>query len=161
MVDDFVNNFISDCIDNNIKSPKAICDVVLNEMKEIDLKLRESNKLRIRYKNLKDVLRQYNHESILKTKNESFQSFNEAEDITDYIHYDVLIDVCEFIEASQSIITPREIMDAVGDRENSEIVFGCIKTLGDHGIICRDNDRKILKGPKWDKRPTKLDTKSA
>jgi hypothetical protein len=154
--DDFVNNFISECIDNNIKSPKAICDLAQKEMAEIDEKLREFNKLRIRYKNLKSVLRQYDHESIARTKNETFQSFNENEDITEYIHYSVLIDICEFIESSESIITPREIMDAIGDRENSEIVYGCIKTLGDHGIVSRDNDRNIIKGPKWDIRPTKL-----
>ena len=150
---DFVENYISDCIDNGISSQKAIVEKAYAEMQEIDKKLRESNLLRIRYKNLKDVLKEFNHESLKRIKEYQPQIYNDITDIKDSSYYNVLIEICEFINSTDLLVTSREIMNAIGDIENSQIILGCIKTLSDNGIILRDKERHILKGPKWDERP--------
>ncbi|SRR6266705_1814884 len=155
-IEDFVENFISLCIDKGINSPKAICEVALKEIQEIDEKLRESNKLRLRYKDLRSVLKNFNHESIRKTKDNIVSTYIETSDIKNSPYYNILIEVCEFINNSEELITSREIMDSIGNRENSQIIYGCIKTLADHGIISRDQDRHFIKGPKWEERPTEL-----
>lgn len=158
--DDFVENYITKCIDNGISKPKAICEVALKEIEEIDKKLRESNLLRIRYKNLKLVLKNFNHESLKRTK-DHIPSYIEIDDIHNSPYYSVLIEICEFIEKSKSTLTSREIMDSIGNRENSHEIFGCIKTLADNGIISKNQERHILKGPKWEERPLKSAVNSA
>lgn len=159
--EDFVENFITECITKGIKAKKAICEAAKAEMDEINVKLREFNNLRIRYKNLKSVLREFNHESLKRTKNDENTVFYETVDINDSPYYDSLIEICEFINNSNSIVTSREIMDAVGSRENSQIIYSCIKILAENGIISRNEDRHIIKGPNWDNRPIKLANKIA
>lgn len=151
--DDFVEQFISECIAKGVTSQKLICEIAQKEMIEIDEKLRESNLLRIRYKNLRDVLKNFNHESLKKIKNNAISSFNEIGNIKESPYYDSLIKICAFIDFSKDIVTSREIMDKFGNRENSQEIYGLIKTLADHGIISRNENRHIIKGPKWDSRP--------
>lgn len=151
--EDFVDDYISNCIELNIKKPKDICEFALKEMQEIDEKLRESNLLRIRYRNLKDVLKEFNHESLKRIKENQVAVYNSIDDIKDSSYYNILIEICEFIDSSKNIVTSREIMDAISNIENNKVIFGCIKTLSDNGIISRNKDRHILKGPKWDERP--------
>lgn len=150
---DFVEDFISECIDNGISSQKAIAEKAYIEIQEIDKKLRESNLLRIRYRNLKDVLKEFNHESLKRIKENQVAVYNSIDDIKDSSYYNILIEICEFIDSSKNIVTSREIMDAISNIENNKVIFGCIKTLSDNGIISRNKDRHILKGPKWDERP--------
>jgi hypothetical protein len=151
--EDFIDDFISECIDKGIKTPNAICDVVIAEMDEIDKKLRESNLLRIKYKDLKSVLKHFDHFSLKKIDYASDSTFSEVSNLKDFSYYNILIDICNFIDNAKNHITPREVMDSVGSRENSDIIYGCIKILGDHGIITRNEDRLIFKGPKWSERP--------
>jgi len=151
--EDFIENFITDCISKGIKSTKAICESAKSEMDKIDEQLRQSNLLRIRYKNLKSVLREFNHESLKRSKNENYHIIYETTDINESPYFNILIEICNFIEKSENVVTAREIMDIIGNRENSQIIYSCIKTLAENGIISRNENRHIIKGPKWSDKP--------
>jgi len=165
--EEFVENFISSCIDKGIKSQKDICNAALEQIQEIDIKLRESNNLRILQKNLRQVLRELGHESIKKPKsNEEISISGEIGQITDSAYLNLMIKICDFIEEnSDKAITGREIINGVGTLDNNTEVYMCIKALYENGILARDEgkDRNVLKGPKWNERPfnEELNNKSA
>lgn len=152
--DDFVDNYISECIDNGIKDKDSICSYALKEMDEIDIKIREINALRIRYKNLKDVLRSFNHDSVKRLKqNNVLPEFSDFSDIGESEYLPMIMDICNLIEVSSTGITSREILDRVGSVETNSECYLCIKALSDNGIISRNESRLIFRGPKWDERP--------
>lgn len=154
--DDFVEEYISICIDNGISNSKLICNEAIKEMEEIDIKIREANSLRIRYKNLKQVLKNFNHPSVRKNRTNDFAAvLNETGDIKDSAYYNYMIKICEFIDDDSMSYTSRDIINSISGIENSTEIYICIKDLSDKGIIARDEseDRYIIKGPKWDDRP--------
>jgi|ERR1700748_888298 len=152
--EDFVEEYVSNCIDRGISSTKAICEEALREMEEINKKIREENNLRTQYKNLKHVLRHFNHESVRRTKtNDSSIILNEFSSITDSSYYDIMIKICQLIDMPNKIYTSREIMDSISGLENNTETYICIKDLADKGIIERDINRNLVKGPKWNERP--------
>jgi len=160
--DDFVNEYISECIDRGIKTTKDICNEARKEMDSIDKKLIEANKLRIRFKNLKQVLKNFNHESVRKNRtNDHTVILNQGGDITKSFFYEVMIKICDYIDSSESPFTTREIANHVSGIENASDTFLCIKELADNGIILRNEERQIIKGPKWNERPQLLNNKTA
>lgn len=163
--EDFVENFIENCILKGIKSQKDICDAALLEMQEIDEKLRESNLLRIRQKNLKQVLRELGHESLKKTRvNEDMKILGDIDKIENSSYISMMIKICNFIDNNlDNSITSREIINSVGSMDNDKEVYICIKNLYDNGILARDSNRNVICGPKWDERPQNVisDIKSA
>lgn len=153
---DFVEEYISECIDRGISNSKLICKEAIKEMEEIDIKIREANTLRIRYKNLKQVLKNFNHESVRKNKTNDFTAMlNETGNIKDSAYFDYMIKICDFIDNDSKFYTSRDIINSISGIENSTEIYICIKDLSDKGIIARDEseDRFIIKGPKWAERP--------
>lgn len=165
--ENFVEDFIEECISKGIKSQKDICDTALLKMQEIDKKLRDSNQLRIDFKNLKQVLKELGHESIKKPRvNEEIKTNGDIGEIENSAYLTIMVNICNFINNStQDFITSREIVNAVGSMENDQEIYICIKNLYDNGILARsgDKERYVIKGPSWENRPQNqiLDIKSA
>lgn len=165
--ENFVEDFIEECISKGIKSQKDICDTALSKMQEIDLKLRESNKLRMEFKNLKQVLKDLGHESIKKPRtNEEIQTTGDIGKIENSSYFSMMVNICNYIENSISeSITSREIINGVGSMENDKEIYICIKNLYDNGILTRsgDKERFVIRGQNWENRPKvqELEVKSA
>lgn len=152
MQDDFFDNYIVDSIKNGYASPREICNRALMELDEIDKKIRETNNLRIRYKNLKQVLKSFDHESTKKIKN-NIELLNDYNVNTLYNH--VIINICSFIEKQEKSVSSREIIDNVGNREQHQEIYMGIKYLCDNGILSRKEDRSFIIGLNWNDRPIK------
>src|SRR6188472_2000521 len=114
--ENFVDEFISDCILKGKKSQKDICAVALEEMHQIDEKLRESNKLRIRLKNLKQVLRDLGHDSIKKARtNEDVKILTDIDNIENSPYWEMMISICEFVDKNDGkSVTSRDIINTIG-----------------------------------------------
>lgn len=162
--EDFVEEFIEKCIVKGITSQKDICNSALSEIQEIDEKLKESNQLRIRKNNLKNVLRDLGHESLKKARtNEEVKVLSEIDKIENSSYVYLMIQICNFVHNNvNSSITSREIINAISSMDNEKEVYICIKNLYDNGILARSSkDRTVIRGPKWEERPQLPINKSA
>lgn len=161
---DFVEQYISDCIEDGVNSPKDICHHVLKEIAEVDKILAQQNQLRTKRANLQKVLRNFNHESLKKPrKNTILVNPDVADEDLDPSYKNLLVNVCDFIKESSRPVMPREIMDSmmmqnvvdcdyVDDKQRC--VYMSIKWLLDKGIVSRnDTDRSIFPGENWNHRP--------
>ena len=147
--DDFLNEYVIESIKSGYCSPKEICDRALNELNDIDKKIRETNILRIKSKNLKQVLKNFGHDSANKRKNVS--EFLLESNLND-LYNTTVINICEFVEYKCKPVTSREILDNVGNREQHQQTYMAIKWLCDSGILSRNSDRSFIPGENWDKR---------
>jgi hypothetical protein len=154
--DDFVENFIESCIVKGVKKQQDICNLALKEIQENDEKLRESNKLRIRNKNLKKVLRELGHESLKRpVSNEEIRIFENLNDIEDSAYHDLMINICGFVELNiDKSITSRDLINDLGSGFSEKEIYMCLKNLYDAGILTRsgNKERNIVFGPNWNKR---------
>lgn len=165
--EDFVEEFMEQCIAKGIKSQKDICSVALQEMQENDEKIRQSNKLRVRNKNLTQVLRELGHESVKKPKvNTEIKVYEDLNTVESSAYITMMINICDYMERNiDKAVTSRDIINGVGAMGNDTEVYTCIKTLYDNGILARsgDKERTIVLGANWEKRPKveELHNKSA
>ena len=150
--DNFIEEYINNCVSLGIASPKKICEKVLEEIDIVDKELATSNDLRIKRKNLIGILRSFEHESIQKFK-KSNNILNESIDSDNPSYKEYLINICSFIEKKDKNISKREIMDHVGGLEQNQIVYMAIKWLCDRGVLVTNEDRTLSKGEQWDSRP--------
>ena len=162
---EFVENYISDCIDHGICTPKDMCDHALNRIDDIDEELMRHHQLRKEKNDLQLVLRTFGHESFKKPRRGHTPMINpevaEAELDPSYAH--LLSSICDFIDQSARPVMPREIMDKMlhdnaiehGNVEDKQrCIYMSIKRLLDQGIISRnDEDRSISPGNNWNEKP--------
>lgn len=167
--DDFVEDFIESCIIKGVKKQQEICNLALKEIQENDEKLRESNKLRIRNKNLKKVLRELGHESLKKPiSNEEVKKFENLNDIEYSVYQDLMVNICDFVESNvDKLVTSRDLVNDLSSAFSEKEVYMCLKNLYDAGILARsgNKERNIVLGPNWDQKfelkDNELNNKSA
>lgn len=156
MSNNFVDSYIDQCVDEGISDPKVMCERALSRIEEIEKKLLEFNSLRNEQKNLKSVLKFFNHESVKKTRKKNVQVIindNITNDNFDSSYEDTLIAICNIIKNNKTSVSKRQIMDGVGGLEKNQIVYMAIKWLCDRGILSQEVDRTLIKGPNWENRP--------
>jgi len=165
MSSDFVEKYISDCIDQGFCSPKEICNRVLVRIDELDEELIRQNNLRKEKGDLQMVLRTFSHESSKKPRKSRSPIINPevAEVDLEPSYINLLSNICNFIENSKRSVMPREIMDRMlrekqvehGNVDDKQrCVYMSIKWLLDRGIVNRDDvDRSITPGNNWKERP--------
>lgn len=151
---DFIEEYIENCIAKGISAENKICESAIVEMQEIDKKLRESNELRVRLSNLKQILRYFGHESTKKPRVNDIKILGDIGSIQDSSFISTMISICEFIENSnKNSVTSREIQNTLGSIDNDSKIMICIKNLYDNGILDKNSDRHVLKGKNWENRP--------
>lgn len=148
MNNQFVSDYIQQCVKNGIDNPKDICDAVREEIAEIDAKLHDADGLRIRKLDLHQVLITYGSNSLKRTNLET--NLDEESDEAKQIY----AKICDVIDQYGSM-TNREIIQKVGSYQEDMKVIRAIKWLGERQIIARDGtlDNKLIRGSNWDARP--------
>src|SRR5690606_18007947 len=159
MSNDFVADFITECIKKNILDSDSICNEAIRQSQEIDAELARLDKLRYRQIQLRNVLKSFNHESVRKIRSSRIVTERPQDKLNESIDLfiDMKIKICNYIEENGPA-TSRVIMDAVGNFQRDEVTYGAIKSLSEHGIIDRDELGNVIKGVNWDKRPIKVET---
>lgn len=154
MSDDFVSDFISECVSKDIFSASQICEEAIRQMKDHEEELIKADQLRLRIYNLRKVLKQFSHETVRKIRsNRLAEPANITAEADDNIKK-FAIKVCEYIEDNGPSLPP-QIRDAIGTYEDHSRIYGAMKWLGENGVIVRDSaGAKFLKGKNWDTRVT-------
>lgn len=154
--DDFVENFISECLEQGITNMADICNKAIEKRDEIDAKLEEIQPLREQRENLQKVLRSLNHNESKRGRRNLPPMINASigNDDGDITFQPLLIDICNVINNATRPLTSREIVTQVGwDKQDPTPIFMGIKYLFERGILKRNNDRAVGPGENWDYRP--------
>jgi histidinol phosphatase-like enzyme len=151
---DFVEDYINNCLNDDVSNMAEICKKAILERDEIDKKISEIKKLKERRDNLQKVLKSLNHKegNLRKPKppmvNVEISSLND-----DPAYADMIKDICEIIDKYNEPITPSKIIKEIGyENEDPTSVYMSIKWLCEKGILMKNQDRTISKSKNWDKR---------
>jgi len=160
---DFVEAYIEECIDQNIANPKDICERVINEKEVIFQELRRQDKLRLKAKNLDQVLKHFGHESIKRKRRKKVIVINPnlAASEIEPSYMELIVGICDYVEKINKPVTPRNIMNEVGTLEDNTDVYIAIKWLCENGILKRNDDRSLEPGEKWSDRPRESNEEEA
>jgi len=158
MSEDFVSDFIEECVNKNIFDAKQICEEAIKQIKVNEDELIKADQIRIKIYNLRKVLKQFNHETVRKIRSNRLRDVSKA-----YINTSELdliknyaINICNYIEKNGPS-SPHQIRDAIGSYEDHVKIYGAMKWLGEKNIITRDSSGlKFLKGNNWDIRPNNI-----
>jgi acetylglutamate synthase len=125
---DFLNQFISDCVKNNIFSIDEIVDFAKNQISEIDSKIIEVEKLKkIRCKLLGVV-------SSLDKSNKSFQDFSKTLSLFKINNHHICQKILSKVKNESICISSLQF-----ESINTEDVIFCIKQLIDEKVIYSHN----------------------
>jgi len=160
---DFVEDFISSCVDSGITKPADMCKKAIERRNEIDSELEKIYELREERDKLQKVLKAFNHEDVKRSRRIKPTIVNnelkEAEDDPSY--KELLKEIVDVVESSSKPLTSRELIDKVGyDGLDPSPVYLAIKWLFERSVLMRDEEKKsptfraILKGSAWDNRNT-------
>lgn len=156
---DFVNEYISTCIQNGKTTPTDICEEASKEILSLDEEIKKIESIRSRQSNLRSVIRQLGGGEVVKRAKKApmvVDPLLSESELDSYVH-EICVKICDYIEKTHPVkLKPREIMDAVSSLEENKIVLTGIKWLWDHGVIEREENslvREISKGKNWNERP--------
>lgn len=158
MSEDFVDTFITECIDKGITNMADICNVALLRRNELDKKIEEIQVLKTERENLQNVLRSLNHDEAKSRGRRTkppMVNLNIMDDENDPTYTNLLCSICDIVGESPGPLTPREIITKIGySNDDPSPVYMAIKWLAGRGILCRNpSDRTIECGEKWEDRP--------
>src|SRR5690348_11887261 len=122
---EFVDDYISDSIKNGFSSVKEICDRALGEIDEINRKIQETNKLRVRENNLKELLKNFNHDSVKRAKKNISDRCQEIS--LENVNKSLISSIYNFIESKNVPVSAREILDSAGKMEQQQEIYMVIK----------------------------------
>lgn len=150
MSNDYVTNFINDCLKQGISSPEEMVKFASSKIDSLEKDIRNLEVLRAEQSNLKLVIKRLGKETP-KKKPELKNVLNSKIELDQYTKelctkiYDLL--------AWKEQVSPREIMDStVGLASNSQ-AYLAIKYLQENGILKRTaSGLALMKGQGWDKR---------
>jgi hypothetical protein len=155
---DFVESFISHCLEKGITNMADICQEAIKERDEIDAELEKIHDLRERRENLQKVLRSLNHEEAKRGRRSKPPMVNPniGEGDEDPTYSGLLESICDTINEATRSLTSREIINKVGyDGLDPSPVYMGMKWLLERGIIKRNDDRTMERGGEWERRPSK------
>lgn len=149
---DFVEEFISKCIDKGVSSPKDICKLAQDRMDSIDIILRGTDNLRVEKTNLKKVIKTLAPPEPKKRRRKTEP--NSEPLVMGVSNKELLSDICEFI-VKNGPSTPKQILEALNQLENNVEVYIAIKTLCENGILIKNEDKALIGGNNWINRPVR------
>jgi hypothetical protein len=152
---EFVDDYISESIKNGYSSVKEICARALDEIDEINKKIQETNKLRVRENNLKELLKNFNHDSVKRVKKSISATCQEVS--SENVNKSLISNIYNFIESKNVPVSAREILDSAGKMEQQQEIYMVLKFLCENGILSRNDNRHFIFGPNWENKVNLLD----
>ncbi len=158
MSNEFVNDFVDQCINSGKNNPKDIILEAQSKIDELEEKIKQIELLRSQQNNYRSVIKHLGGGDVVRKAKRpvTVDTSVSEEDLPPYIR-SLCVKICSFIENNKEDITPRMILDHCGSLQENKAAFVALKWLHDHGIVDRKTDgmaRLVIVGPKWDERPT-------
>ena len=136
----YLNKYIADCAGRGICSLDDISTELRREISTVDKELEAVEPLRIKRLSMQKALDHVN--GILQTDKVS-SDFNDASDELKEIRIKVY-----GVIAEKAPISNRDLIMAIGYGQDSKVIRAT-KWFGDHGIIERDSEMRLVRGTKW------------
>jgi hypothetical protein len=129
------------------------------EIAEIDEKLHEADRLKLRRRLLVMVLDHLGDDSYKRKKaspsGEEFVNVTSHEYEVSDAALEIKKKIVEAVEANGAMMV-HEIILTVGGYQQDETVIHAVKWLHDQDVLGRDDEKRVIPGPKWDDRDTFL-----
>ncbi len=139
--------FIVKFIAESAGKGKSAVDAAKDEINEIDAKLHEAEKLKLRRMNLVEVLNHFGDETYRRRRNANIPSSDDIDNSSS-----------EFEELRGKIINAigakgplniRELILEVGSYDQDTLIMRAVKSLGDSEIVSRDTEGRVVPGKNW------------
>ena len=137
---EFIVTYISESVKKGLLAP----DAAKKEIEEIDTKLHEAEKLKLRRMRLISVLEHFGDETHRRRRNINTPT---SDDVDDVENLDLQKKIRTAVEKGPR--TVRDIILEVGSYDQDVLINRTVKLMGEREIICRDNDHKFLPGKNW------------
>lgn len=139
--------FIVKFIAESANKGSGAVEAAKNEINEIDEKLHEAEKLKVRRMNLLEVLNHFGDETYRRRRNANIPSSDDI-DISSEDYSELRDKIIKAINA-KSPLNVRDLINEVGSYDQDSLIMRMVKWLGDSEIIARDTDGRILPGKNW------------
>ena len=136
---EFIITFISEKVKQGESPPEA----AKKEIEEIDAKLHEAEKLKLRRMKLIAVLEHFGDETHRRRRNVN----TPVSDDVDSENLELQKKIRAAVEKGPR--TVRDIILEVGSYDQDVLINRTVKLMGEREIICRDSDHKFLPGKNW------------
>lgn len=148
MSDDFVDTFVSNCIDSGVSSPSDICELVNNEIQEIDKQIEEVIVLRKRRDNLNKVLKSFNYNKPNERKlKPCLVNVPESDLINDPEYIKLSKTICDVVRDSDYPLLTRELACQVGYGDSdATFLYMTIKEMCSNKLLVKNSDRTLSLG---------------
>ena len=141
---EFIVMYIADSAKNNVNAAEAAKE----EIKNIDLKLNEAEKLKLRRMKLVSVLDHLGDDTYRRRRVNSIPSSDDIDISSDEIK-ELIIKIKQSIKDSSKNV--RDLILSVGGYDQDALIMRIVKRLGDQEIVSRDSEGKIQPGKNWEK----------
>lgn len=145
---EFIVRFIADASART--DGKNALEVAKEEIAEIDSKIREAEKLKLRRMKLMLVVEHFGDDSLRRKRSSS--STPTTEDVQK--DSDEILSIQEKIKSvvANRALTAGEIITEVGSYEKDFLIYRALKLLGDKEVILRDEQGRVKPGKNWSKQ---------
>jgi hypothetical protein len=139
---EFIIRFIADSKETGLSA----LDAAKKEIHEIDEKLHEAEKLRLRRMKLMLVVEHFGDETFRRRRSVNVPS---SEDIDE--NSEAFLSLQEKIRSvvAKKALTVREIVLEVGSYDQDVLIYRALKALGDKEVVLRDEQGRVKPGKKW------------
>lgn len=150
-----ISKFIADCASKGIDTPDAILQVAVGRIQEIDNILLEADRLRPKRTLMEKIVRSFGGSVAPKRRRKIPILAEEAShEELDEVSQRHAISICRFL-SENGPATNRQLMSACGVTPDNDVeIVVVIKWMCAQGLLAKNSDRALIKGPNWDNRPT-------
>jgi hypothetical protein len=141
----FIVTFIAESAEKGMGAIES----ALSEISEIDKKLHEAEKLKIRRMNLVEVLNHFGDETYRRRRNVNVPSSDDIE-TSDNVH-EIRSKIIAAI-AAKGPLNVRDLILEVGSYDQDALIMRAVKWLGDLEVVSRDPDGKVIPGKNWENK---------
>lgn len=140
---EFIVKFIAESAGKGLPAP----DAAKQEIDEIDTKLVEAEKLKLRRMNLMEVLSHFGDDSYRRRRNVSVPA---SEDINaESPEFEEIRNKIVVAVGAKGPLNIRELIHEVGSYDQDALIMRAVKLLGEQEIVSRDKEGRVVPGKNW------------
>jgi len=157
MFANFVAEYIQECLKEGINNPSGMRSKAEEEIKSLQKEIDRIKLIKERQQKLRAVIKNLGGGNCRESNNDSVQDFKAPENQLPDSYKSIIYDICDEINVSHPKgVEASKIIHEIAKLNDHKNGYSAIQWLGFNKIITRDpNDRSVIKGPRWGKRPVR------